>query len=216
MSLAALQAAASAHGLTIRGGLHPGPDPTLPEGTQTLLMIGPDEPRFWPIFAASPEYADGLADPMDRWSKRILPALAAPLGGTALFPSDGPPYPPFIAWAKASGHCWPSPVGLLVHDDAGLFVSYRGAIALPDHFDLTTGTRPCEDCAAPCLTACPVGALNASGVYDVAACQAHVHVSPECQQGCLVRRACPVRRNFQRLPIQSSFHMSSFMRNYRP
>ncbi|WP_425073666.1 ferredoxin [Sagittula sp. S175] len=215
MTLAALQAAAQAHGLTIRGGLHPDADPTLPQGARTLVMIGPDEPRFWPIFTAAPEYSDGLPDPMDRWSKRILPALAAPYHGTALFPSDGPPYPPFIQWAQASGHSWPSPVGLLVHDDAGLFVSYRGVIALPDHYDLTAGQRPCDTCAAPCLTACPVDAF-ASGSYDVPRCQAHVHVSAACQSGCLVRRACPVARGFERLPDQSAFHMSAFMRNYRP
>nr|WP_245216344.1 ferredoxin [Sagittula salina] len=205
--------------MTIRGGLYPQADPSLPDGTGTLLLIGPDEPRFWPLFAAAPEYTDGAPDPMDRWSKRILPALAAPYGGTALFPSDGPPYPPFLDWARASGHAWASPLGLLVHDRAGLFLSYRGALALPQRLPLDQGVRPCVACAAPCLGACPVDAF-AGGQYDMARCQAHVHRSPECQSGCLVRRACPVSspasQGFERLAVQSAFHMTAFMRNYRP
>ena len=124
-----------------------------------------------------------------------------------------------LQWAVDSGRCWPSPVGLLVHDEAGLFLSFRGALALPDRLDLAAPpTRPCDTCAAPCTTACPVSALAERQAYDVSRCQAHV-ASPEgaaCRQGCLVRRACPVAKDFQRRTEQSTFHMSAFMRHYRP
>ncbi|NHX27468.1 ferredoxin, partial [Escherichia coli] len=80
------------------GAFHPNADDNAPGGCATLILIGPREPGFWPRFSASPEYADGTADPLDRWSKRMIGAVAAETGGRAIFPSDGPPWPPFIDW----------------------------------------------------------------------------------------------------------------------
>jgi hypothetical protein len=62
--------------------------------------------------------------------------MACDLGAKALFPFTGPPWHPFIAWARRSGRAWESPVGFLVHDRAGLMVSYRGALALSHRIDL--------------------------------------------------------------------------------
>lgn len=215
MTLARLDCAARARALAVRGALHPGPDDGAPEGPGTIVLLGPDEPHFWPVFAASEMYADGKPDPLDRWSKRQIGALAAEFGGQALFPSDGPPYPPFIRWALDSGQTWPAPVGLLVHDRAGLFVSYRGALALPERLPLPApAQRPCDSCAArACETACPVGALAPGQNYDVPRCRAHVlsDAGADCRQGCLVRRACPVSERFGRLSEQSRFHMAAFL-----
>lgn len=179
----------------------------------TVLLLGPREPGFWPAFTASPEYADGAPDPLDRWSKRVVGALALAWGGSAVFPSDGPPYPPFIAWALASGRAWVSPVGLLVHDRQGLWLSFRGAVRLPFHVELPRGENPCAACPdRPCLGACPVGAL-APTAYDVAACKAHLDrpAGQDCRSlGCAVRRACPFSRAYGRNDAQSGFHMRAF------
>ncbi|MEL6684688.1 MAG: ferredoxin, partial [Pseudomonadota bacterium] len=61
------------------------------DGTDTITLIGPDEPRFWSIFCDSPEYKDGEADPLDRWSCRVLTAVAEEHNAEALFPFGGPP-----------------------------------------------------------------------------------------------------------------------------
>jgi hypothetical protein len=166
------------------------------------------------VFSTSPEFSDGAPDPLDRWSARVIGPLAQRFGGQALFPSDGPPYPPFIRWATRTGQCWPSPVGLLVQEQAGLFISYRGALALPGRLELPTPPEsPCGDCARPCETACPVGALGVDQSYDVPRCRAHVLSSAgaDCRSGCLVRRACPVSQRLGRLPEQSAFHMGAFL-----
>lgn len=218
MTWAHHDAAARAVGLALRGGLHPGPEDGAPEGTGTVLMLGPDEPRFWDIFTASAEYQDGAPSPLDRWSKRVIGALAQDSGGTALYPYDGPPYAPFLRWAEATGQCWPAPVGLLVHETAGLLISFRGAIALSERVTLPApGASPCQSCATrPCEAACPVGALVPGAPYDVPRCQAHVR-SPEgidCRtQGCRVRDACPVSQRMQRPAAQSAFHMAAFVKN---
>jgi len=176
------------------------------------VLLGPG-PGFWPAFTASDEGGDGAPDPLDRWSKRVIGALAADWGGEALFPSDGPPYPPFISWALASGHISASPVGLLCHDTQGLWCSFRGAVRLAGHLPRTTAPTPCESCAGqPCRTACPANALTPAG-YNTAACHAWLDTpeGADCMaRGCVVRRACPVSARFGRNDDQSAFHMRAF------
>lgn len=180
---------------------------------QTLLLLGPDEPNFWPAFQASEEY-HLPQDPLDSWSKRVIGTLAKRLSGRAIFPSDGPPYPPFFRWALATGRSHSSPVNLLVHDHAGLMVSFRGVLALPMRLDLPPNpASPCQSCATrPCVGRCPVGALTPAG-YDVARCKTYLRTKEgqDCMQGCAVRRACPQSQSFGRLPEQSAFHMAAFL-----
>ncbi|PJI93161.1 hypothetical protein BC777_2031 [Yoonia maricola] len=182
-----------------------------PDGDHTISLIGPDEPMFWSIFRGSPEYRDGAPDPLDRWSARVLTAIAEDLNAEALFPFGGPPYAPFFTWAKQTGRFWASPIDFLVHDEAGLFVSFRGAIRWRTPPRLGTAQQPCLTCAQPCATACPVGAFDDG--YDVAACKSHIasDAGIDCRsRGCLARRACPVGQG-TRLPAQAAFHMEAFL-----
>jgi len=201
------------HHLTILGGFYPTPEDGTPEGTQTLLMLGPQEPGFWAHFTTQPEWLDGQPDPMDRWSRRTIGRIACDLGGKALFPFGGPPYQPIQRWALRTGRIWQSPVRLLVSADQGLMVSFRGALALKERIDIPAPVaRPCDTCAQPCLTACPADALNGNG-YDVPACHVFLDTpagQPCLSQGCEVRRACPVSQAYARLPEQSAYHMGRF------
>ncbi len=202
-----LAADLSAERLFIAGALH--------DGDETLLLLGPDEPGFWAHVTASPEFADGTPDPLDRWSARVIGALATAHGGRALFPFQGPPFLPFFDWALRSGQAWHSPLPLMVHARMGLWASLRGAVALPGHLALPSpAPRPCNDCTAPCATACPVGALSPAG-YDVPACHAFLNTpdGENClSSGCLARRACPIAQSYGRLPQQSAWHMRHFHR----
>lgn len=212
MTLAGITALARPHGLAPLGAFHPGDGDGAPPGCRTLVLLGPEGSDFWAVFRASEEYRDGAPDPLNRWSERVLGALAESLTARALFPFGGPPWLPFTAWARRSGEAWLSPVGLLVHARLGLFVSYRGALALLARLDLPDQPeRPCDTCAAPCLAACPVGALTERG-YDLAACHGWLDSAPGCDclgRGCAVRRACPVGRGL-RPEAQSAFHMAAF------
>lgn len=207
-----LQAALDAERLVALGVCPP--DPAFcPKGTRALVLIGPQGGAgWWRHVTASPEWADGAADPLDRWSRRVLGRIGAETGAAAIFPFDGPPWPPFQRWAVLSGRMWQSPVGFLVHPQAGLWVSFRGALALPFAPSLPQAARPCDSCDKPCLDACPVGAVGPGG-YDVPACRAFLDTGPGrvCMaQGCAVRRACPVSQSHARLPDQSAYHMSRF------
>ncbi|MEO0764852.1 MAG: ferredoxin [Pseudomonadota bacterium] len=202
MTLEQIAKAVAHHGLMVMGT----------DGNRVL--IGTDV-AWWDVFCTSPEHSDGTKDPVDRWSKRILGALAAQIGAKAQFPSDGPPYAPFIAWALATGRFWQSPTGMMIHDRAGLMISIRGALELPTSFpEQATGQSPCDTCAdRPCISACPVDALSGTQPYDVPACKAYLDTpgGDSCMRmGCQVRRACPVSQRFARPEAQSAFHMKAF------
>ena len=209
MTLERIESTLSPNRLSIFGGLRQG----LPDGLGTLILLGPREPGFWTHFTAQPEYRDGCRDPLDRWSERVIGEIAKALNARAYFPFGGPPWHPFVAWALASGRAHVSPVGLLVHDTAGLMVSFRGAIGFEEVLDLPDPPPPpCDSCEdRPCLGACPVDALSPAG-YDVAACKADLgRQENDCmERGCAVRRACPVSVAHGRLEQQSAFHMDAF------
>lgn len=204
-------------GLEIFGVFHPVPSDDVEDGVSTLLMLGPLEPEFWPQITSSPEFTDGMPDPIDRWSRRVIGGIGHHLKAQVYFPFDGPPWWPFIQWAKRTGRAWESEVGILVHDEAGLMVSYRGALGLRKHLELPKASaRPCDTCPGkPCRDACPVGALT-QGSYDVPACKEYLSTpkgSRTCMAaGCRVRRACPISQTHGRRAEQSAFHMSYFHR----
>jgi hypothetical protein len=218
MTLADLRAAVETAGLALRGGFRlteterAGPLAHV----SSVLLLGFVGAEQWPTFAASPEAADGRAHPLDRWSRRVVTALAERLGALALFPFEGPPYWPFQAWAQRAEPVFPSPLGMLIHPQYGLSHSYCGALALAQRVKFPPrepSVRPCESCEArPCLTACPVSAFSALG-YDVGACVKGLgREGEECLGGgCLARRACPVGRNYAQAPEQARFHMAAFL-----
>ena len=143
--IAAIAAKTAAHGLEPLGAFLATPQDRVPDGYRALVMLGPAT-NFWPHFSASAEAQDGQPDPLDRWSSRVIGGLARELGAEPLFPFGGPPYHPFLDWAKRTGTTWSSPVGLLVHDRKGLFVSFRGALAFSEDLGLSTPAteQPCN------------------------------------------------------------------------
>ena len=198
----------------VMGALHPGAG----QISGTLILLGAGR-GFWPALVACAEYRDAAPDPVDRYSRRTIEALATAVGpARAIFPFGGPPYAPFIDWALKSGRAFTSPVGMLVHDTVGMMISYRGALlfeqasAVPE----PVGQSPCKTCAGqPCKTSCPVSALSSAQAYDVAACHGFLDTEPgqPCmEQGCAVRRACPVSQGAGRVSAQSAHHMKAFHR----
>jgi hypothetical protein len=182
----------------------------------TIVLLGWAGSSGWPRFAASPEFRDGLSDPLDRWSRRVIDEMAAQCGAIAIYPFEGPPWPPFQTWARRAGGGFVSPLGLLIHPDYGLWQSYRGALAFQEKLDpplANARAHPCESCAdRPCLSACPVGAFSAAG-YDVDACAAHLAApdgEPCMRAGCRARLACPIGAEHRYGAQQARFYMGAF------
>ena len=224
MDYRAIEDACATAGLLARGGFHPAADDGAPAGTATLVLVGNAGPAMWRAFseAMSPETRASARHPLDDWTRRVVGAIADELGATAVFPFDGPPYPPFQRWALKAGGVFSSPIGPLIHPEFGLWHAYRGALAFASRLALPappTAASPCDGCAAePCLSACPVDAFRIEtslpARYDVPGCVAHVTstAGTDCLGGgCIARRACPVGRDYAYGPEQARFHMRKFL-----
>jgi ferredoxin len=224
----------SRYGLVLRGVLGPKANdgwPALPSGEPARLwLVGAVGSSLWAPFSASPEFQDGQGDPLDRWSRRIGEHWAQRLGGLALFPFGGPPHWPFQRWADRAEPLTPSPLGLRLHPQHGLWHAYRFALLLPQRIaapeapdtpavpaEKAAGTAPgaCATCPSLCVKACPVGAHDHG--FDLLRCVAHLR-TPEgqicLQQGCQARAACPEGAASSYLPDHAAFHMQAFAARY--
>jgi hypothetical protein len=112
--------AAEGLGLAFRGAFHPEPADAVPAvagaaPSLTVVLLGWTGGDQWPVFAASPEFHDGLSDPLNRWSKRLIDGIANEFEGAAFYPFGGPPWLDFQAWALRAEPVHRSPLGLLIH-----------------------------------------------------------------------------------------------------
>ena len=213
------------YGLLLIGSLRATDEDNVPDiaagvPARTVLLIGNGGSSFWQKFKCSPEYDDGLADPLDRWSRRVGHWLAGEMCGRVIFPFEGPPHAPFLSWAGRTGKAAPSRLSLSIHERYGLWHAYRFALAIPGLPDQSsTGSEfvsPCLSCEAkPCLEVCPVDAF-AHQTYRVDQCMDYLvsDTTSACrEQGCAARRACPVGKVFTYKPEHAKFHMDAFVKN---
>ena len=106
------------------------------------------------------------------------------------------PFQPFIDWAKKCSTMGSSPVRLLVHKEKGLFISLRGALGINEYVESPNNLKDiCTPCEKPCLTACPVSALNQDG-YDVIRCKEYLNTpsGQECRTAALSEVPAPLCR----------------------
>jgi hypothetical protein len=213
------------YGLVSLGVFSPRADekllPEMPAGTvRQVLLIGNAGSAMWQKFRASAECNDGKPDGLDRWSTRAGLELAGEVGGQAVFPFDGPPYPPFLQWAARTGQVFASPVSLSIHRQYGLWHAYRFALLFPDRpigeRDDAETVSPCESCRQqPCLQSCPVQAFSA-GIYRVDKCVDYLRQDaalPCRSKGCAARHSCPEAPEFHYDPEQARFHMEAFLKS---
>jgi len=209
----ALVAALAPHGLILRGGFHPVATDNLPADAGTAFLIGNAGGAMWKAFA--PE-SDGAENPLDRWTKQVVDPIAARFSARVLYPFDAP-HPPFQRWAQRAEAVYPSPLGMLIHPEFGLWHAYRAALLFHARVELPPrrdDPSPCHACdGRPCLSACPVGAFTGER-YDVVACAGHIRPSDaNCLDvGCHARDACPIGRKHRYADAQIRFHMAAFAR----
>ncbi len=209
-------------GFLLLGGFDPGTSDSLPtlsagDPAASLLLVGSTGPSLWPVFSQSPEYQDGVNEPLDRYTKRVLGRIAADNGHDVVFPFEGPPYYPFQQWALRCGGFSQSPLGPMVHATYGPWLGFRAAFISADRTpiqDPSNSAGPCETCSEkPCLSVCPVSAISLENGYDVPRCQSHLRSSEmvDCWSGCLARKACPFGAEHGQEPENARFHMKSFL-----
>ena len=218
-----ISAALSPHGLIPRGGFNfdAGDDaPPGPSGkpARAVLLIGQGGAAPWPHFRKWRERQPaGLANPLDTWSAEVIGAVARKFGARAVSPSDRP-FLPFQQWAMRAEGLKPSPLGILMHPEYGLWHAYRGALLFDRPIEVaphSAEVHPCDDCASkPCLSTCPVGAFTNDG-FAFEACMAHLRSQQDgacLAGGCLARNACPVGTGYRYPAEVQAFHMVKFVR----
>jgi hypothetical protein len=193
---------------------------TLVPGARAALIVGSGGPSFFDLFKReSAERRDGLPNPLDRFTRAVVERTARaalePLGvGYALrFPflvASGP-HIPFQRLGRAAGLGPPGPLGLQIHPTFGPWWAYRALVVLdtplPALAPLGDG---CAGCPAPCVAACPAGAVQLSG-FVIPACHARRLAAEPCRRSCAARIAC-IRGPEHRYTVdQLAFHMDASM-----
>ena len=180
----------------VRGGfyLEEG-DALYAKGFRTLLMVGNLGGAYWKHFMR--EKKDHVEHPLDDWTKTKLSILGEKFSCTLVYPFEGPPYYPFVTWAKRAEVLEQSPIGILIHPEYGLWHSYRAALLWDSVLDIPpkpSHTHPCNTCTEkPCLTTCPISAVSEKNGLDFKACKNYLRTEAAfaCyQQCCQARRSC--------------------------
>lgn len=216
-----ISAALAGHGLIQRGGFAFDASETVPAGpagrpARSVLLVGQAGAAPWPHFLRWREaQADNPENPLDSWAREVIGGVAHQFGARAVSPSDKP-YLPFQQWAMRAEGLKPSPLGILMHPEYGLWHAYRGALLFDvalSFDEVRKQSHLCDLCVGkPCLKACPVGAYSRDGfAYD--RCLEHVRgpSGGACRtQGCLDRNACPYGLAYRYPEDVQAFHMKSY------
>ena len=151
--------------------------------------------------------------------RTVLTRVADQVGARAVYPFDRP-YLPFQRWSMRAEPCHPSPIGMLIHPEFGLWHALRGALLFTREISIPEVARfpsPCDSCQdRPCLTACPATAFSPTTGYDVPRCVGHLGrpAGQDCIDiGCRARRACPVGGSYRYAAEHARFHMEAFLAN---
>lgn len=162
---------------------------------QRLVLIGHGGQRLWQALQA-----EGMdtADPVDHYSvTRTQQWIRDYVADTAVFwlYPNTPYLIPLQQLGELAGWSYPSPLGSGISPVYGVWFAYRAAFLTNADLPLiqdAPAPSPCTACAEkPCITTCPVQAVQLTTV-DVDACAHHrLRRQSPCQDRCLSRMACP-------------------------
>lgn len=145
---------------------------------------------------------DASSDPLDLYTGRMAHRLGGLLGPALLetrFPFAS--QLDFVALGEAAGLGRPSRLAMLIHPAFGLWTAFRMLFFVSDGAAVLAPASPlpaaaCAACAAPCIAACPAGAIRGgTGAerLDYAVSYRYRRDHPGvCAEACDARLACPV------------------------
>lgn len=218
-----IEEALAAYGLIARGGFNfteadAAPTSIAGEPAKAVLLVGQAGAAPWPHFLRWRQTkAPEMANPLDTWSREVIGAVAARFGAWAVSPNDKP-FLPFQQWAMRAEGLKPSPLGILMHPEYGLWHAYRGALLFDHEMEFRTPDKMnhlCDTCVGkPCMKSCPVDAYSPT-CFAYQSCLAHVRAAagePCMSLGCLDRNACPYGTAYRYPAEVQAFHMAAFAR----
>jgi epoxyqueuosine reductase len=160
-----------------------------PQNTHSILLLVSTGQTFFEVYQRA---ALSEPDPLDSYTKRLVHRLVGsslPEALAVYFPFEEP-FLPFLRLGIEAGLGLPGPLGIMVSPVYGPWFALRAAVALPFEAVPLPPQDVCLTCPAPCIAACPAGAVRREGL-QVEACGEARHISP-CGERCVAREACPV------------------------
>lgn len=184
---------------------------------KTIVLLGSAGREFWEQCLAARQ--GGEPDPMDRHTERVVEQAMDELRRAD--PTALAAYPfaherqivPFLALLEGTPLLRHTPFGVALHSRFGPWFAWRAALltALPLPPTALEGPSPCEACPAPCVAACPVGAVKKTG-FDWQTCVTHRVAEETCRETCLARMACPVAPQYRYSGEQMAYHYGISLR----
>ncbi len=174
---------------------------------QRLVLTANVGQSLWPHLEANWPQS---AHPVDDYSRKVTQTYIAQhlQDDTALLLYPTAEYLiPLQQLGTFAGWHHPSPMGVAIHPEFGLWVAYRTAFLTSVALPVTprdARPSPCESCVEkPCLAACPPQAITADAPIQLTACLDH-RIAPgaTCADRCLARMACPVGEQYTLPQIQ--------------
>ena len=160
-----------------------------PTQARSVLLLGSTGVTFFERY--TPEALDE-PNPLDSYTRRLVHRLVTtslPEALAVYFPFEEP-FLPFLRMGIEAGLGHPGPLGIMVSPMYGPWFALRAAVALPfEVVPIPPIKNVCLTCPAPCIAACPAGAVRREGL-QVNSCGEARHQGP-CADRCVAREACP-------------------------
>lgn len=185
---------------------------------RSLVLLGQRGRSLWDRSVrhhldADDPFDDTVQQLVHDWFARHAPDSA----WTTVYP--GSVRVPLGQLAETVGWGQPSPLGITIHPEHGLWIAHRIAFLCDLHLstDRSSGPHPCTTCVGtPCVSACPVDAVSITAPFVLRSCAEHrAPEGSECELQCLARNACPVAADLRYGPEQMAHHYSSGLRSIR-
>ena len=178
-----------------------------------LLLIGHGGRLLWHALRAKGMETVDPVDPVDHYSVTVISQFIqihlrnAPL--LWLYPLTQHQVP-LQQLGAAAGWDHPSPLGLGISPDYGLWYAYRAALLIDADLPLTPLHRslsPCDGCSdKPCVRHCPVGAVRSTGMAMEVCAKQRLAEKSICADRCPARMACPVHPEHRYELDQIQYH----------
>ncbi|MEM7209070.1 MAG: hypothetical protein AAF434_14700 [Pseudomonadota bacterium] len=172
-----------------------------PSAYSRLIVLGNTGAQLWKFLQAR---GMDRSDPIDSASldlaKRFCESYLPRGKHTVVFPTDY--VVPLQRVGAILGWGEPSPLGIGIHPERGLWWAYRSAIMTSIDVPVTTvvdASSPCDQCKSrACENACPAGAVNVEASFNVDACfRSRALKNSICRDRCHARLACPVGNEYR-------------------
>lgn len=175
-----------------------------------IILIGHGGKALWSALSMK---AGRETDPIDRHSReaavRFAEQVLVPSQYQLIYPGQEPVA--LQQMGALAGWHNPSPLGLGINPDWGLWYAYRAALLtdapLPEIAE-PQANSPCHHCEErSCLSACPAQALAVGEPIDMARCGCY-RLAPDsaCADRCLARIECPVAPEHRYTLEQIQYH----------